>query len=76
MWVLMREQEESQMTATWNVLKYPMLTLLVVVEFFIIASFSISPIEHSLLMWLVTGIAFAMYDEIVKENEKKNRSDN
>ena len=64
------------MTATWNVLKYPMLTLLVVVEFFIIASFSISPIEHSLLMWLVTGIAFAMYDEIVKENEKKNRSDN
>ena len=64
------------MTATWNVLKYPMLTLLVVVEFFIIASFSISPIEHSLLMWLVTGIAFAMYDESVKENEKKNRSDN
>ena len=60
------------MTATWNVLKYPMLTLLVVVEFFIIASFSISPIEHSLLMWLVTGIAFAMYDESVKENEKKD----
>ena len=64
------------MTTTWNILKYPMLTLLVVVEFFIIASFSISPIEHSLLMWLVTGIAFAMYDESVKENEKKNRSDN
>ena len=64
------------MTATWNVLKYPMLTLLVVVEFFIISSFSISPIEHSLLMWLATGVAFAMYDEIVKENEKKNRSDN
>ena len=76
MWVLMREQEESQMTATWNVLKYPMLTLLVVVEFFIIASFSTTPVEHSLLMWLVTGIAFAMYDESVKENEKKNRSDN
>ena len=64
------------MTATWNVLKYPMLTLLVVVEFFVIASFSVSPIEHSLLMWLVTGVAFAMYDESVKENEKKNRSDN
>ena len=64
------------MTATWNILKYPMLTLLVVVEFFIIASFSVEPIEHSLLMWLVTGIAFAMYDESVKENEKKNRSDN
>ncbi len=59
------------MTATWNILKYPMLTLLVVVEFFIIASFSVEPIEHSLLMWLVTGVAFAMYDENVKENEKK-----
>ena len=64
------------MTATWNIIKYPMLTLLVVVEFFIIASFSVSPIEHSLLMWLATGVAFAMYDESVKENEKKNRSDN
>lgn len=64
------------MTVTWNILKYPMLTLLVVVEFFIIASFSVEPIEHSLLMWLVTGIAFAMYDESVKENEKKNRSAN
>lgn len=64
------------MTATWNILKYPMLTLLVVVEFFIIASFSVEPIEHSLLMWLVTGVAFAMYDESVKENEKKNRSAN
>lgn len=64
------------MTATWNIIKYPMLTLLVVVEFFIIASFSVSPIEHSLLMWLVTGVAFAMYDESVKENEKKNHSAN
>lgn len=64
------------MTATWNILKYPMLTLLVVVEFFIIASFSVSPIEHSLLMWLVTGVAFAMYDESVKENEKKTHSAN
>ncbi len=64
------------MTATWNILKYPMLTLLVVVEFFIIASFSVEPIEHSLLMWLVTGVAFAMYDENVKENKKKNRSAN
>ena len=64
------------MTSTWNIIKYPMLTLLVVVEFFVIASFSVSPIEHSLLMWLATGVAFAMYDESVKENEKKNRSDN
>ncbi len=64
------------MTVTWNIIKYPMLTLLVVVEFFIIASFSVSPIEHSLLMWLVTGVAFAMYDESVKEDEKKNHSAN
>ena len=64
------------MIDAWNALKYPALTLIVVVEFFIIASFSTTPIEHSLLMWLVTGIAFAMYDESVKENEKKNRSDN
>ena len=64
------------MTTAWNILKYPMLTLLVVVEFFIISSFSVEPIEHSLLMWLVTGIAFAMYDESVKENEKKTPSNN
>ena len=64
------------MTTTWNILKYPMLTLLVVVEFFVIASFSTTPVEHSVLMWLVTGVAFAMYDEIVKENEKKTPSNN
>ena len=59
------------MIDAWNALKYPALTLIVVVEFFIIASFSITPIEHSLMFWLATGVAFAMYDEIVKENEKK-----
>ena len=64
------------MIDAWNVLKYPALTLIVVVEFFIIASFSVTPIEHSLMFWLATGVAFAMYDESVKENEKKNRSDN
>ena len=64
------------MTDAWNVLKYPALTLIVVVEFFIIASFSVTPIEHSLMFWLATGVAFAMYDESVKENKKKNRSDN
>lgn len=57
------------MTATWNILKYPMLTLLVVVEFFVIASFSTTPVEHSLLTWLVTGIGFAMWDESLKEVE-------
>ena len=66
----------NQMIDAWNALKYPALTLIVVVEFFIIASFSVTPIEHSLMFWLATGVAFAMYDEIVKENEKKNRSDN
>ena len=64
------------MIDAWNALKYPALTLIVVVEFFIIASFSVTPIEQSLMFWLATGVAFAMYDEIVKENEKKNRSDN
>ena len=64
------------MIDAWNVLKYPALTLIVVVEFFVIASFSITPIEHSLMFWLATGVAFAMYDESVKENEKKNRSAN
>ena len=64
------------MIDAWNALKYPALTLIVVVEFFIIASFSVTPIEHSFMFWLATGVAFAMYDESVKENEKKNRSDN
>ena len=59
------------MIDAWNALKYPALTLIVVVEFFIIASFSVTPIEHSLMFWLATGVAFAMYDESVKENEKK-----
>ena len=59
------------MTQTWHLIKYPVLTLLVVIEFFIIAAFSSTPIEHSLLMWTVTGIAFAMWDENLKEVEHK-----
>ena len=59
-----------------NILKYPLLTLVLVVEFFIISSFSVTPIEHSLMFWLATGLAFAMYDESVKENEKKTPSNN
>lgn len=59
------------MTQTWHFIKYPVLTLLVVIEFFIISSFSVTPIEHSLLMWAVTGIAFAMWDENLKEVEHK-----
>lgn len=58
------------MTATWNILKYPMLTLLVVIEFFVIASFSTAPIEHSLLFWLLTVMLFEMWDQ-VKEMEGK-----
>ena len=59
------------MTQTWHFIKYPVLTLLVVIEFFIISSFSVTPIEHSLLMWAVTGVAFAMWDENLKEAEHK-----
>lgn len=59
------------MTTTWHFIKYPVLTLLVVIEFFIIASFSTTPIEHSVLMWVVTGAAFAMWDENLKEVEHK-----
>lgn len=57
------------MTATWNVLKYPMLAVLTVIEFFIVSAFSYTPIEHSVLLWLVTGIGFAMWDENLKEVE-------
>ena len=59
------------MTTTWHFIKYPVLTLLVVIEFFIIASFSVTPIAHSLLVWAVTGVAFAMWDENLKDVEQK-----
>ncbi|CPN54894.1 Uncharacterised protein [Staphylococcus aureus] len=58
------------MTNLWHVIKYPMLTLLIVIEFFIIASFSTTPIEHSLLTWLGTGMAFAMYDQTLEVEGK------
>ena len=47
-----------------NILKYPLLTLIIVIEFFIIASFSVTPIEHSLLFWLVTVLFFEMFDHV------------
>ena len=59
------------MIDAWNALKYPALTLIVVVEFFVIASFSVTPIEHSLMFWLATALAFAMWDEKLKEVEEK-----
>ncbi len=53
-----------------NLLKYPLLTLIIVIEFFIIASFSVTPIEHSLLFWLVTVLFFEMFDHVF--NSLKN----
>ncbi|WP_158258861.1 hypothetical protein [Mammaliicoccus sciuri] len=47
-----------------NILKYPLLTLIIVIEFFIIASFSVTPIEHSLMFWIVTILFFEMFDHI------------
>lgn len=55
------------MTLAWNIIKYPTLTLVIVIEFFIIASFSVTPIEHSFMFWLATGLGFAMWDEKLKE---------
>ncbi|MBV5103402.1 MULTISPECIES: hypothetical protein [Mammaliicoccus] len=53
-----------------NILKYPLLTLIIVIEFFIIASFSVTPIEHSLMFWLVTVLFFEMFDHVF--NSLKN----
>lgn len=57
------------MSATWNIIKYPALTLAIVVEFFIIASFSTTPVEHSFLFWLVTVAGFEMADQLFLEQE-------
>lgn len=56
-----------------NILKYPLLTLLIVIEFFIIASFSVTPIEHSFMFWLVTILFFEMFDHLF--NELKSEED-
>ncbi|MFF7217939.1 hypothetical protein [Mammaliicoccus sciuri] len=52
------------MNIAWNIMKYPVLTLILVVEFFIISSFSATPIEHSFLFWLVTVAGFEMVDQV------------
>lgn len=57
------------MNIAWNIMKYPTLTLAIVVEFFIIASFSTTPIEHSFLFWIVTVSGFEMADQIYEEAE-------
>lgn len=61
------------MTTTWHFIKYPVLTLLVVIEFFIIASLSVEPIEISIMFWLATGFIFYVIDEMYKDNNKLRR---
>lgn len=58
------------MTVAWNIIKYPALTLAFVVEFFIISSFSTTPVEHSFLFWIVTVAGFEMADQIYKGVEE------
>ncbi|WHI54201.1 hypothetical protein PYH59_10175 [Mammaliicoccus lentus] len=58
------------MTVAWNIIKYPALTLAIVVEFFIIASFSTTPVEHSFLFWIVTVAGFEMTDQMYKGVEE------
>lgn len=58
------------MSVAWNIIKYPALTLAIVVEFFIISSFSTTPIEHSFLFCLVTVAGFEMADQIYKGVEE------
>lgn len=57
------------MNAAWNIIKYPGLTLLIVIEFFIISTFSLKPIEHSFLFWIVTVAGFEMADQVFLEQE-------
>lgn len=59
------------MTVAWNIIKYPALTLAIVVEFFIVASFSVTPVEHSFLFWIITVAGFEMADQIYKGVESR-----
>lgn len=58
------------MTVAWNIIKYPVLTLAIVIEFFIISSFSTTPVEHSFLFWIVTVAGFEMADQMYKGVEE------
>lgn len=58
------------MTVAWNIIKYPALTLAIVIEFFIISSFSTTPVEHSFLFWVVTVAGFEMADQMYKGVEE------
>ncbi len=55
-----------------NFLKYPLLTFVLVLEFLVISIFSVTPIEHSLLFWLVTVLFFEMFDHIFSFNENED----
>ncbi|KTT85987.1 hypothetical protein RSA37_01345 [Mammaliicoccus sciuri] len=60
------------MNVAWNIIKYPALTLAIVVEFFIISSFSVTPVEHSFLFWLLTVMLFEVWDQVKEMEEKCN----
>lgn len=49
-------------------MKYVTLTMFLVLEFFIIAAFSVTPFEHSFLFWLLTVLLFEAWD-LVRESE-------
>ena len=51
-------------------MKYVTLTMFLVLEFFIIATFSVTPLEHSFLFWLLTVLLFEAWDQ-VKEMEEE-----
>lgn len=56
-------------------MKYITLTMLLVLEFLVISAFVVTPIEHSFMFWLYTILLFEGWD-LLKEDEKKNRSAN
>ncbi len=58
------------MNIAWNIIKYPALTLAIVIEFFIISSFSVTPVEHSFLFWIVTVAGFETADQMYKGVEE------
>lgn len=53
-------------------MKYVTLTMFLVLEFFIIAAFSVTPFEHSFLFWLLTVMLFEVWDQVKEMEEKCN----
>ncbi len=60
----------------WNISKYPMLTLILLIEFFVVATFSVKPIEVSFMFWIATVLLFESFDLHRKKYEKKTSSAN